>query len=145
MDGYVTQSRVQPGDYAAAGRTSIFIIDWRSLWVTGYFEETKSRNVQVGTPATIKLTGFDPLSDGHVASIGCGVADLNKSRAGSGLSQVSPNFSWTCLAQRVPVRIEPDRASVGMMSATGMTSSVEVLQAGIMRHWRLTRWSQEYF
>ncbi len=83
VDGYVTQLRVQPGDYAAAGRTNIFIVDRRSFWVTGYFEETKLRNVQVGAPATIKLMGFDPLLDGHVASIGRGVADLNESRADS--------------------------------------------------------------
>lgn len=57
VDGYVTQLRVQPGDYAAAGRTNIFIVDRRSFWVTGYFEETKLRNVQVGAPATIKLMG----------------------------------------------------------------------------------------
>lgn len=29
VDGYVTQLRVQPGDYAAAGRTNIFIVDRR--------------------------------------------------------------------------------------------------------------------
>ena len=144
VDGYVTQLRVQPGDYAAAGRTNIFIVDRRSFWVTGYFEETKLRNVQVGAPATIKLMGFDPLLDGHVASIGRGVADLNESRADSGLPQVSPNFSWIRLAQRVPVRIELDRVPAGVVLAAGMTGSVEVLQAGTARHWRLTRWLQEY-
>ncbi|MFX9788068.1 efflux transporter periplasmic adaptor subunit, partial [Acinetobacter baumannii] len=78
--------------------------------------------------------GFDPLLDGHVASIGRGVADLNESRADSGLPQVSPTFSWIRLAQRVPVRIELDRVPAGVVLAAGMTGSVEVLQAGTARH-----------
>ncbi|MBG7368824.1 HlyD family secretion protein [Pseudomonas aeruginosa] len=144
VDGYVTQLRVQPGDYATAGETNLFIVDRHSFWVTGYFEETKLRNVRLGAPARIRLMGFDPLLEGHVASIGRGIADLNENRPDSGLPQVSPTFSWIRLAQRVPVRIELDRVPPEVVLAAGMTGSVEVLQPGSEGRWRLTRWLQEY-
>lgn len=144
VDGYVTQLRLQPGDYAVAGSTNIYVVDSHSFWVTGYFEETKLPGVRVGAPASIKLMGFAPLLTGHVASIGRGIADGNELRSDSGLPQVAPTFSWIRLAQRVPVRIELDSVPAGVELAAGMTASVEVTEANAEPHWRLTRWLQEY-
>ncbi|HEX7954395.1 MAG TPA: efflux RND transporter periplasmic adaptor subunit [Burkholderiales bacterium] len=41
IDGYVTNLRLRPGDYAEAGNTKVAVVDSSSFWVTGYFEETK--------------------------------------------------------------------------------------------------------
>ncbi|MDF3135256.1 HlyD family secretion protein [Pseudomonas extremaustralis] len=144
VDGYVTQLRLQPGDYAAAGDTNIFVVDSHSFWVTGYFEETKLPGVRVGATASIKLMGFSPLLEGHVASIGRGIADGNELRSNSGLPQVAPTFSWIRLAQRVPVRIELDKVPAGVELAAGMTASIEVVEAGAATRWRLTQWLQEF-
>ncbi|KAF1072280.1 MAG: p-hydroxybenzoic acid efflux pump subunit AaeA [Pseudomonas citronellolis] len=144
VNGFISQWRVQPGDFAQAGSTNTFIVDRDSFWITGYFEETKLRNVQVDAPATIRLMGFDALLKGHVASIGRGIADLNEQRAESGLPQVNPTFSWIRLAQRVPVRIELDEVPPQVTLAAGMTGSVEVLPPGTTSHWRLTQWLQAY-
>jgi len=100
--------------------------------------------VLIGAPASIKLMGFAPLLEGHVASIGRGIADGNELRSDSGLPQVAPTFSWIRLAQRVPVRIELDRVPQGVELAAGMTASIEVTQPGDEPRWRLTRWLQAF-
>lgn len=144
VDGYVTQLRLQPGDYAAAGETNIFVVDSHSFWVTGYFEETKLAGVRVGAVTSIKLMGFSPLLEGHVASIGRGIADGNELRSNSGLPQVAPTFSWIRLAQRVPVRIELDKVPPGVELAAGMTASIEVAEEGTAPRWRLVQWLQAF-
>ncbi|MGE8391417.1 HlyD family secretion protein [Pseudomonas sp. BIGb0427] len=144
VDGYVTQLRLQPGDYAVAGGTNMFVVDSKSFWVTGYFEETKLTNIPLGAHAKVKLMGFSPLLSGHVSSIGRGVSDTNEVRAQNGLPQVSPTFSWIRLAQRLPVRIEIDHIPEGVELAAGMTASIEVDQAGAPNHRRLTHWLQEF-
>ncbi|OPA89456.1 efflux transporter periplasmic adaptor subunit [Pseudomonas fluorescens] len=144
VDGYVTQLRLQPGDYAQAGTTNLFVVDAHSFWITGYFEETKLAQVRIGAPVSIKLMGFAPLLQGHVASMGRGIADTNELRNDSGLPQVSPTFSWIRLAQRVPVRIELDKVPDGVALAAGMTASVEVTQPNAAPRWRLTQWLQAF-
>ncbi|MGX4730431.1 efflux RND transporter periplasmic adaptor subunit [Pseudomonas corrugata] len=144
VDGYVTQLRLQPGDYASAGETNIFVVDSHSFWVTGYFEETKLSGIRVGATASIKLMGFAALLEGHVASMGRGIADGNEQRGNNGLPQVAPTFSWIRLAQRVPVRIELDRVPPDVELAAGMTASIEVAEAGAGPRWRLTQWLQAF-
>ncbi|UZE04075.1 efflux RND transporter periplasmic adaptor subunit [Pseudomonas corrugata] len=144
VDGYVTQLRLQPGDYASAGETNIFVVDSHSFWVTGYFEETKLSGIRVGARASIKLMGFAALLEGHVASMGRGIADGNEQRGNNGLPQVAPTFSWIRLAQRVPVRIELDRVPPDVELAAGMTASIEVAEAGAEPRWRLTQWLQAF-
>jgi len=144
VDGYVTQLRLQVGDYAEAGNTNLFVVDGHSFWVTGYFEETKLPGVRIGAPVSIKLMGFAPLLEGHVASMGRGIADANELRSDSGLPRVSPTFSWIRLAQRVPVRIELDKVPDGVELAAGMTASVEVTSPDTAARWRLTQWLQAF-
>ncbi|MHC8326656.1 efflux RND transporter periplasmic adaptor subunit [Pseudomonas sp. LB1P83] len=144
VDGYVTQLRLQPGDYAQAGNTNLFVVDGHSFWITGYFEETKLPAVRIGAPVSIKLMGFSPLLEGHVASVGRGIADVNELRNDNGLPQVTPTFSWIRLAQRVPVRIELDQVPDGVELVAGMTASVEVEGSNVAPHWRLTQWLQAF-
>ena len=130
VDGFVTRLRLRGGDYAVAGKPDIAILDAHSFWVTGYFEETKLRQILPGAPAQIKLMGFEPLLSGRVASIGHGIADDNDGPDEHGLPTVKPTFSWVRLAQRIPVRIEIGDVPDGVVLAAGMTCSVEVGHPG---------------
>lgn len=126
VEGYVTHLRLQQGDYTQAGKPGVSVLDAESFWITGYFEETKLRQIRPGDSARVKLMGFDPLLKGHVASIGRGIADLNDSPDEKGLPSVRPTFSWIRLAQRIPVRVTLDEVPDGIILAAGMTCSVEV-------------------
>ncbi|WP_377811047.1 HlyD family secretion protein [Azospirillum sp. A29] len=126
VDGYVTNLRLRPGDYATAGVTKIAILDATSFWITSYFEETKLRRIRVGSPAQIMLMGFDEPLSGHVESIGRGIEDSNGTPGHLGLPNVEPTFSWVRLAQRIPVRIRIDRVPPGVELAAGMTATVAI-------------------
>ena len=126
VDGYVTNLRLRPGDYATAGITRLSIIDANGFWITGYFEETKLSGIAVGDRAEIRLMGFDPPVTGHVDSIGRGIADTNDNPDHLGLPSVNPVFTWVRLAQRIPIRIHIDALPPGVMLAAGMTCSIAI-------------------
>lgn len=127
VDGYVTNLRLRPGDYATAGVTKITILDSASFWITGYFEETKIRQINVGNPARIMLMGFEQPVSGHVDSIGRGIENSNDTPGHLGLPNVAATFSWVRLAQRIPVRIHIDRVAPGVELVAGMTATVEII------------------
>jgi RND family efflux transporter MFP subunit len=126
VEGYVTNLRLRPGDYATVGVTKVPILDAQSFWITGYFEETKLGEIKVGDRAMIQVMGFDPIVTGHVESIGRGIADLNDAPNHLGLPNVDPVFTWVRLAQRIPVRIHIDQVPPDVTLAAGMTCSVAV-------------------
>ncbi len=126
VDGYATNLRLRPGDYATAGATRVAIVDADRVWVTGYFEETKLAHIAPGARAEVKLMGYDAPLPGHVESIGRGIADPNDSPDGRGLPSVDPVFTWVRLAQRIPVRVRIDRVPPGVTLAAGMTCSVAI-------------------
>ncbi|NSZ58422.1 efflux RND transporter periplasmic adaptor subunit [Agrobacterium tumefaciens] len=129
VDGYVTNLRLRPGDYATAGVTKVAVVDAASFWITGYFEETKIRQLRVGDPARIMLMGFDQPVSGHVDSTGRGIDNSNDAPGHLGLPSVAATFSWVRLAQRIPVRIHIDRVPTGVELAAGMTATVEITPA----------------
>lgn len=146
VDGYVTHLQLRAGDYASAGTPGVAVIDAHSFWITSYFEETKLRHVHPGAHAQIRLMGFTSLLDGHVGSIGHGIADENALADDAGLPRVNPSFSWIRLAQRIPVRIEIDRVPADVLLAAGMTCSVDVADAGAgaTPRGRLAHWLQQW-
>jgi len=129
VDGYVTNLKLRPGDYATAGVTKVAVLDADSFWITGYFEETKIRHIRVGAPARIMLMGFDGPISGHVESLGRGIDNSNDAPGHLGLPNVAATFSWVRLAQRIPVRIHIDRVPSGVELAAGMTATVEIVNA----------------
>ncbi len=127
VDGYVTNLRLRAGDYANAGDTRIAIIDSDSFWITGYFEETRLRQIQIGSAARMTLMGFDQPVTGHVESIGRGIEDDNGAPGHLGLPNVAATFSWVRLAQRIPVRIHIDKVPAGVLLVAGMSAQVEIV------------------
>ena len=127
VDGYVTNLRLRPGDYATAGVTKVAVLDAASFWITGYFEETKIRQIRVGDRAHIMLMGFDQPVTGRVESLGRGIENSNDAPGHLGLPNVTATFSWVRLAQRIPVRIKIDRVPSDVELAAGMTATVEIL------------------
>jgi multidrug resistance efflux pump len=130
VDGYVTNLLVQLGDYATAGHSAISVIDANSYWVDGYFEETSLTAIRPGDRAQVKLMGYGPVLEGHVASISRGITVANAVRGQAGLAEVNPIFTWVRLAQRIPVRIEIDHVPDGVHLVAGQTASVQIEPSG---------------
>jgi multidrug resistance efflux pump len=126
VNGYVTNLLAQLGDYARTGENLISLVNADSFWVDGYFEETNLEGIRAGSPATVKLMGYDAVLRGHVNSIARGINVPNAQPNGEGLAQVNPIFTWVRLAQRIPVRIHIDEVPEGVVLAAGMTATVQI-------------------
>jgi RND family efflux transporter MFP subunit len=127
VDGTVTAFQLHPGDYAVAGHPLFAIIDLDSLYVVGYFEETKIARVHVGDRARVRLMGESRVVGGHVESIAGGIEDRDRSVSPELLASVTPTFNWVRLSQRIPVRIHIDQAPADLQLISGRTATVEVL------------------
>ena len=127
VNGIVTNFSMQPGDYVAAGSSVMAIVDTDSLYVDGYFEETKLRHIQIGDKAKVELLQGGPAIDGHVQGFAAGIADSERIAAPTLLADVNPTFTWVRLAARIPVRIILDKVPAGVNLVAGMTCTVTIL------------------
>ena len=139
VNGVVTNLDLHVGDYVAAGKQAMALVDRDSLRVEGYFEETKLPLVCVGAPVTVRLMGEAADLHGRVESIAYGINDTARSDSGNLLPTVQPTFSWVRLAQRIPVRVKLDKvpASVRLIAGRTATVTVEPVEkdrAGSCRH-----------
>ena len=130
VNGIVSNFSIRPGDYATAGNSVFALVDTDSIYVAGYFQETKLRDIQVGNRVQVHLMGEARAIEGHVESIAGGIADRELSDSPSRLANVNPTFSWVRLAQRIPVRVALDHVPDGMRLIAGRTATVVILPAG---------------
>jgi RND family efflux transporter MFP subunit len=126
VNGVITNFSMRPGDYVTAGSAVAALVDSDSLYVDGYFEETKLPRIAIGDTATISLLGGGPAITGHVQSIDAGIADNERVAAPNLLANVNPTFTWVRLAQRVPVRIALDHVPPGTRLIAGLTATVAI-------------------
>ncbi|MDL4863704.1 HlyD family secretion protein [Halomonas elongata] len=126
--GHVLNLQLAEGNYVNTGTPVMALVKADSFYVTGYFEETKTPHIRVGDPARVILMSGDVELEGHVASIGRGIADSNTSTDNQLLPQVQPTFSWVRLAQRIPVRIELDAIPEEVTLSAGMTATVRIIE-----------------
>ena len=129
--GTVTNLDVRVGDWASAGQPRLALVGSEQLWIYAYFEETKLPGVHVGDAVDIRLMAGGTHLRGRVEGVATGIADAASPTADNLLADVQPTFNWIRLAQRIPVRVSIDPASVpeGILLAAGMSASVRVLPA----------------
>ena len=126
VDGWVTNLSTRVGDYAAVGHPVFALVDSRSFYVVGYFEETKLRNIRPGDSAQIILYSSKQKLQGHVSSIGRAIVDQSVESGGDLGANIKPNIPWVRLAQRVPVRIEFDHLPPDTILVSGTTCTVAI-------------------
>lgn len=127
VDGYMSDLTLRTGDYVAAGKPVLGLIDRRSFRVEGYFEETKLPRLRIGEPVQVKIMGEPTPLRGHIESIAPGIEDRDRQSGANLLPSVNPTFSWVRLAQRVPVRVALDEAPADVRLIAGRTATVAVL------------------
>jgi RND family efflux transporter MFP subunit len=127
-DGLVTNLDMRTGSYAQAGRAALALVDAKSFYVEGYFEETKLPRIHVGDRVRVTPMGGTRL-DGTVESIAAGIADRDRSTGTNLLPSVNPTFNWVRLAQRIPVRVKLDPLATGTRLVAGETVTVQVVGA----------------
>lgn len=127
-DGWITNLDLHPGSYASAGHPVLALVDARSFYVEGYFEETKLARIHVGDRVGVTPMGGGPALPGVVESLAAGIADHDRSPSANLLPSVNPSFNWVRLPQRIPVRIQLDPLPAGERLVAGETVTVQVLE-----------------
>ncbi len=117
-DGLVTNLDMRTGSYAQAGRPALALVDAKSFYVEGYFEETKLPRIHVGDRVRVTPMGGARL-EGTVESIAAGIADRDRTTGTNLLPSVNPTFNWVRLAQRIPVRVKLDPLAAGTRLVAG--------------------------
>lgn len=129
VNGYVTNLLTRQGDYATAGGPLVALVDSKSFYIGGYFEETKLPRIEVGNPVRIELMSGEVFS-GVVQSIAFAIADRENLPGNRLLANINPSYTWVKLAQRVPVRIQIDPQYSGKEHLrAGTTATVTVLES----------------
>ncbi|MEW6340495.1 MAG: efflux RND transporter periplasmic adaptor subunit [Pseudomonadota bacterium] len=126
VDGYLNDRAPRTGEFAAAGRAVVSVVDMHSFRVDGYFEETKLGGIDIGQAVDIKVMGEPNVLRGHVQSIVAGIEDRDRSEGANLLPNVNPAFSWVRLAQRIPVRVVLDEIPKDFRMIAGRTATVSV-------------------
>ena len=125
--GTITNFDLRQGAYASAGHPVLALVDGQSLYVEGYFEETKLARIHVGDAVEIRPMGASQPLKGRVESFSAGIADRDRSTSANLLPSVNPSFNWVRLPQRVPVRVKLDPLPKGERLVAGQTVTVQVL------------------
>ncbi|MHB8814715.1 MAG: efflux RND transporter periplasmic adaptor subunit [Steroidobacteraceae bacterium] len=126
VNGVITNLELEPGDYASVGHQVMALLDSDSIYVDGYFEETKLPRIRVGDRANVHLMGVKAVLRGTVIAIAAGIEDRERSESPTDLANVTPTFSWVRLAQRIPVRIKLDPVPDGIRLIAGRTATVAI-------------------
>ncbi|WP_425524300.1 biotin/lipoyl-binding protein [Pseudomonas moorei] len=129
ISGYVTNLLTRQGDYATAGGPLVALVDSKSFYISGYFEETKLPRIEVGNAVRIELMSGETFG-GVVQSIAFAITDRENSPGAQLLANINPSYTWVKLAQRVPVRIQIDPQYAGRERLrAGTTATVTVLES----------------
>ncbi len=126
VSGSIVNLGLSNGNYVNKGTPVLSLVKSGSFYVTGYFEETKLQHIHIGQTAYVQLMSGGKALEGHVVSIGKGIANTNTSGDSQLLPQVQQSFNWVRLAQRIPVDIRFDKLPPDINLSAGMTVSVQL-------------------
>lgn len=129
VDGYVSNINFQIGTQAVTNSPILALVDSNSFWVFGYFRESQIGEFSIGDKARVTLMAYPerPLQ-GHVESLGWGIAPSDGTVGYNLLPSIKPVFQWIRLAQRIPVRIKLDEVPEGVELRFGLTASVMITE-----------------
>ena len=125
-DGTLINLNLRYGNYVSKGNAVFSLVKKDSLYVTGYFEETKIPFIHLGQSADINLMSGGHVLHGKVISIGKAIANTNVTTNGQLLPQINQTFNWVRLAQRIPVDIQLEAIAPDIELSVGMTASIQL-------------------
>ncbi|MGF1744799.1 HlyD family secretion protein [Vibrio minamisatsumaniensis] len=128
-NGYITNLNLREGSQVVANTPVVALIDEDSFWIEGYFKETDLVNVSPNDKALVTLMMHNNIQlEGHIKSIGFGIATQDGSTGHDLLPNVNPNFQWIRLAQRIPIKVALDNVPKDLQLRVGMTASIKIIK-----------------
>ena len=114
VTGVIGKRRLEVGQSVSIGQDLIDIVSLDDVWITANFRETQLARLRPGQPVEIKIGAYGRTWTGHVTNLG--------GSSGSVFSAMTPKASGDRVkaGQRVPIRIDFDRADGLDFNAEGM-------------------------
>jgi membrane fusion protein, multidrug efflux system len=105
IDGFVSQRKVELGQYVQIGQPLLALVPLHNIWVTANFKENQLKNMRQGQKAVITVDAYGGRKyEGHIDSIAAAT--------GARFSLLPPENAtgnYVKVVQRVPVKIVIDR------------------------------------
>jgi membrane fusion protein (multidrug efflux system) len=115
VTGIIGKKTVEVGQNVAIGQELVEVVPLNDVWVTANFKETQLAHMRPGQLVEIKVDAYGRTWKAHVTNMGAG--------AGSVFSLLPPENAtgnYVKVVQRVPVRIDFDRAAGPGFNAEGL-------------------------
>ena len=106
VTGIIGKKTVEVGQNVSIGQELVEVVPLDDVWVTANFKETQLAHMRPGQPVEVSVDAYGRTWKAHVTNMGAG--------AGSMFSLLPPENAtgnYVKVVQRVPVRIDFDRAS----------------------------------
>jgi membrane fusion protein, multidrug efflux system len=106
-DGYVTRKTVEQGNYVQPGQALMAVVTLEDAWITGNYKESQLTDVRPGQKVDFTVDAYP----GHVFR---GAVQSIMAGTGAAFSMLPPENAtgnYVKVIQRIPVKIEIDRAS----------------------------------
>ncbi|HTN34644.1 MAG TPA: HlyD family secretion protein [Marinobacter sp.] len=121
LDGIASKIPVE-GAYASPSRSAMSLVSITNIWIEANLKETQLTNVMPGQRVEIEVDAYpDHTWEGHVNSI-AGAAGSEFSI----LPAQNATGNWVKVVQRIPVRIELDKAPEQISLLAGMSVNVSI-------------------
>lgn len=121
FDGIASKTPVE-GEYASPNRSAMSLVSVSNVWIDANLKETQLTHIKPGQKVDVEVDAYpDYTWEGHVSSI-AGAAGSEFSI----LPAQNATGNWVKVVQRIPVRIELDKAPENIRLLSGMSVSVSV-------------------
>ena len=122
VDGFVSNMKLQPGEYVEEGQAIFIIIEHGKVWVEANLKETQLTHVLEGQSASITVDAYPgvlwPATVGAIAPA-----------TGAEFSVLPPQNAtgnWVKVVQRIPVLLDVEQPPMGNPLRAGMTVTVSI-------------------
>ena len=111
----VGRKTVEVGQNVGIGQELVDVVPLDDVWVTANFKETQLQHMRPGQPVEIKVDAYGRTWKGHVTNLGGGTGSVF-----SLLPPENATGNYVKVVQRVPVRMDFDRAQTQQVNAEGL-------------------------
>jgi membrane fusion protein (multidrug efflux system) len=115
VTGIIGKKSVEVGQNVSVGQEMLEVIPLDDVWVTGNFKETQLAHMRPGQPVEVKVDAYGRRWKGRVTNVGGGTGSVF-----SLLPPENATGNYVKVVQRVPVRIDFERASGQEFNAEGL-------------------------
>jgi membrane fusion protein, multidrug efflux system len=115
VTGIIGKRTVEVGQNVSIGQQLLTVVPLEDIWVTANFKETQLGHMRPGQPVEIKVDAYGRSWKGYVTNLGGGTGSVF-----SLLPPENATGNYVKVVQRVPVRIDFDRASGRTFNAEGL-------------------------